>query len=153
MLNFLVLIPDALGVSLMGGVALWGLKYFAYLVREPEIRNLRYIWVPNIISFSFFFALVLGMFANDAFGTFRTPFYIILHITILVGSGFFGLGMYRFIKTIKSQLDSKRKAQASLWEIQNEITKRISKIGPQSKEKNQNSEQPGVDPSQKAPLS
>lgn len=125
MLNVLIIIPDLIGFSLMGGVALWGLRYFAYLIREPEIRNLRYIWVPNIVSFSFFFALVIVMLFNDAFGTYRTPFFVLLHAILLIGSGFFALGMFRFIKTIKSHIESKKKAQASLEEIQREITKRL----------------------------
>ena len=125
MLNVVVIPPDLVGVSLMGGVAIWGLKYFAYLIHEPEIRNLRYIWVPNIIGFGFFFLLVIIMLLNDAFGTFRTPIFVLLHVVLLIGSGFFALGMFRFIKTIKSHIESKKKAQASLEEIQREITKRL----------------------------
>lgn len=127
MLDIAVVIPDIIGVSLMGGVAIWGLQYFAYLMKEPEIRNLRYIWVPNIVSFSFFFALLIIMFLNDTVGSIRTSFYIILHVLILVGSGFFDLGMFRFIKTIRSHIESRKKAQASLVEIQREITKRLEK--------------------------
>lgn len=137
MFDFLVVIPDILGVSVMGGVTIWGLPSFAYLVKEHETSNLRYIWVPNIISFSFFFALLMIMFLNDAFGTIRTPFYIILHVLVLVGSGFFGLGMFRFIKTIRSHIESKKKAQASLVEIQKEIVNRLEK-------------QDAADPSQKS---
>lgn len=125
MLNLLVIIPDLIGVSLMGGVAIWGLRYFAYLMREPEIRNLRYIWIPNIVSFSFFFALVLIMFLNDTLSAYRTPYYVLLHVVVLVGSGFFALGMFRFIKTIRSHIESKKKAQASLEQIQREITRRL----------------------------
>lgn len=67
------------------------------------------------------------MFLNDAFGTYRSPFYIILLVLILVASGFFGLGMFRFIKTIRSHIESEKKAKASLAEIQREITNRLEK--------------------------
>ena len=125
MLNVLLIFPDLVGVSLMGGVALWGMRCFAYLVREPEIRNLRYIWIPNIVSFSFFFMLVLTMFLNDTLTVYRTPYYLLLHGVVLIGSGFFALGMFRFIKTIRSHIESKKKAQASLEQIQREISKRL----------------------------
>lgn len=127
MLDLAVVIPDILGVSIMGGVSIWGLPSFTYLMREPETSNLRYIWVPNVISFSFFFAMLMMMFLNDTFGTYRSPFYVILHVLILVGSGFFGLGMFRFIKTIRSHIESKKKAQASLAEIEKEISKRLER--------------------------
>lgn len=123
--NILILAFDILGVSIMGGVGISGTKYFAHLMRENELKNLRYIWVPNIISFGFYFALVLGLFVNDVFGTFHTPFYLPIHLLLLVGSAFFGLGMYRFIDTIKTHVDSAKKAKATLEEVQSEITKRL----------------------------
>ncbi|MDG6904639.1 MAG: hypothetical protein JRN20_02510 [Nitrososphaerota archaeon] len=123
--NILILAFDIVGVSIMGGVGISGTKYFAHLMRENDLKNLRYIWVPNIISFGFYFALVFGMFINDVFGTFRTPFYFPIHLLLLIGSCFFGLGMYRFTRTIKSHFDSAKKAKATLEEVQSEITKRL----------------------------
>jgi hypothetical protein len=125
MQNIPILIADILGISIMGGVGISGLKYFAHVLREDDLKNLRYIWVPNVISYGFFFALISGLFINDVFGTFRSPFYIAIHSFLLVGSTFFGLGMYRFTKTIKSHLESKKKATVSLGQMQGDLTKKL----------------------------
>ncbi len=109
----------------MGGVGISGIKYFAYLLREDDLKNLRYIWVPNVLSGGFFYALILALFINDVFGTYHSPFYLVIHPFLLVGSLFFGLGEYRFIKTIKSHVESKKKAEASLAQTQSELTKRL----------------------------
>lgn len=123
--NFLILTFDVIGVSIMSGVSVSGIRYFAHVLKEDDLKNLRYIWVPNVISFGFFFALIIGLFINDVFGTYHSPFYLAIHSFLLVGAAFFGLGMYRFIKTIKSHVESKKKAQVSLGERQDEVTKRL----------------------------
>ena len=125
MQNLLVLIADITGISIMGGVGISGIKYFGHLLGEDDLKNLRYIWVPNIISYGFFFALISALFINDVFGTYRSPFYIAIHSFLLVGSTFFGLGMYRFTKTIKSHVESKKKATASLEQMQGELARRL----------------------------
>ncbi|HVB12885.1 MAG TPA: hypothetical protein VNE86_07105 [Nitrososphaerales archaeon] len=123
--DILILIADIAGISIMGGVGVSGIKYFGHLLREDDLKNLRYIWVPNVISYGFFFALISALFINDVFGTFRSPFYLAIHSFLLVGSAFFGLGMYRFTKTIKAHIESKKKAAVSLEQMQGELTKRL----------------------------
>ncbi|MHB1869055.1 MAG: hypothetical protein ACYCPP_08940 [Nitrososphaerales archaeon] len=123
--NILILIADIAEISIMGGVGISGIKYFDHLLREDDLKNLRYIWVPNVISYGFFFALISALFINDVFGTYRSPFYLAIHSFLLVGSTFFGLGMYRFTKTIKSHVESKKKATVSLQQMQGELARRL----------------------------
>ena len=123
--DILILIADIAGISIMGGVGILGIKYFGHLLREDDLKNLRYIWVPNVISYGFFFALISALFINDVFGTYRSPFYVAIHSFLLVGSTFFGLGMYRFTKTIKSHVESKKKATVSLEQMQGELARRL----------------------------
>jgi len=122
--DILILVSDILGVSIMGAVGLWGGKYFAYILRNDDLKNLRYIWIPSAISGGFFFALVSALFINDIFGGYHSPFYIAIHIFLLAGSAFFGLSAYRFIKTIKFHMESKKNAEASLEQMQSELVKR-----------------------------
>lgn len=128
MTNILILISDVVAVLIMGSVGAWGIKYWAHMLKDDELKNLRFIWVPSMISGAFFFVLVLGLLINDVFGTYlNTPFYFSIHPFLLVGSGFFALSTYRFISTIKSHLKSKKKAKASLSQMQREITDRLER--------------------------
>ena len=124
MTDILILLSDILGVSIMGTVGVWGFRYFAYLLRDDDLKNVRYIWWPSVISGGFFFTLVLGLLINDVFGNDHSPFYFSIHPFLLVGSGFFALSTYRFIKTIKSQIESKKRAEVSLEQMQSELAKR-----------------------------
>jgi len=108
----------------MGSVGLWGMKYFAYILMNNDLKNLRYIWIPSAISGGFFFALVLALLINDVFGNYHSPFYIAIHVFLLAGSTFFGLSAYRFMKTIKSHMESKKNAKLSLEQMQSKLAKR-----------------------------
>jgi hypothetical protein len=109
----------------MGSVGLWGMKYFILILTNDELKNLRYIWVPNVISGGFFFVLVLGLLIQDVFGVYiNYPFYFAIHPFLLVGSGFFALSTYRFIKTVKSYMDTEKRAKTSLEQMQSELVKR-----------------------------
>jgi multisubunit Na+/H+ antiporter MnhE subunit len=110
----------------MSGVGISGIKSFSYLMREDDLKNLRYIWVPNVISGGFFYALIITYFVRDVLVGYQTSFYIEIHSFLLLGSVFFALGTHRFIKTIKSHMESKKKAEASIERIQSELTKRLS---------------------------
>jgi hypothetical protein len=109
----------------LGSVGLWGMKYFILILTTDELKNLRYIWVPNVISGAFFFVLVLGLLIQDVFGVYiNYPFYFAIHPFLLVGSGFFALSTYRFIKSVKSHIDTEKKAKTSIEQMQNEIASR-----------------------------
>ncbi len=109
----------------MGYVGVTGMKYFVYILRTADLKNLRFIWVPIVMSGSFFFVVVLGLSINDVFGNYiDTSFYFAIHPFLLVGSGFFALSTYRFVKTVKSYKDSKKQAEISVEEMQNELAKR-----------------------------
>jgi hypothetical protein len=123
--DVLILASDILAVLILGSVGTWGLKYWTHMLSDKDLTNLRYIWVPSMISGAFFFVLVLGLLINDVFGTYlNTPFYLSIHPFLLVGSGFFALSTYRFMKTIKSHEESKKKAEISLSKLRDEISKR-----------------------------
>jgi hypothetical protein len=123
--DILILLSDVLGVLIMGSVGLWGMKYFILILTNDELKNLRYIWVPNVISGGFFFVLVFGLLIQDVFGVYiDKPFYFAIHPFLLVGSGFFALSTFRFIKTVKSHMDTEKKAKTSLEQMQSELVKR-----------------------------
>ena len=109
---------------LQGGVVVFLVQQFATSTLIVEVTS-HLSAVLLVISGGFFYALILALFINDVLGTYHSPFYIEIHSFLLVGSAFFGLGMYRFIKTIKSHVESKKKAEVSLGQRQGEITKRI----------------------------
>ena len=101
------------------------MKYFILIMTNDELKNLRYIWTPIVISGAFFFVLVLGLLIQDTFGVYiNYPFYFAIHPFLLVGSGFFALSIYRFVKTIKSHMDTEKKAKTSLKEMERELVKR-----------------------------
>ena len=109
----------------MGSVGLWGMKYFVLIMTKDELKNLRYIWTPIVISGFFFFVLVLGLLIQDVFGVYiDKPFYFAIHPFLLVGSGFFALSIYRFVKMIKSHMDSEKRAKTSLEQMRSELLKR-----------------------------
>ena len=109
----------------MGSVGLWGMKYFVLIMIKDELKNLRYIWTPIVISGGFFFVLVLGLLIQDVFGGYIDfPFYFAIHPFLLVGSGFFALSIYRFVKTIRAHLNTEKKARISLEQVQRELVKR-----------------------------
>ena len=109
----------------MGSVGLWGMKYFVLIMTKDELKNLRYIWTPIVISGGFFFVLVLGLLIQDVFGVYIDfPFYFAIHPFLLVGSAFFALSIYRFVKTIRAHLDTEKKARTSLKQMQSELVKR-----------------------------
>jgi len=123
--DLLILLSDILGVLIMGSVGLWGMKYFVLVMTNDELKNLRYIWTPIVISGAFFFVLVLGLLIQDVFGVYiDKPFYFAIHPFLLVGSGFFALSIYRFVKMIKSYIDTEKRAKTSLKQMQSELLKR-----------------------------
>lgn len=124
MVNIFFIASDAAGVAIMGSVGVWGIKYFAYLLRNDDLKNVRYIWIPSVISGAFFLVLVFGLLINDIFGNYLGLFYVVIHPFLLVGSGFFALSVYRFIKTIKTHMDSEKRARTSVKEMMKELEKR-----------------------------
>jgi phosphoribosyl 1,2-cyclic phosphodiesterase len=80
--------------------------------------------VPNVITGGFFYVLILTEFIRDIAVPYQTEFYPEIHSFLLLGSAFFGLGTYRFIKTIKTHIESKKKAKISLEQMQSELAKR-----------------------------
>jgi len=101
------------------------MKYFILIMTRDELKNLRYIWIPNVISGAFFFVLVLGLLIQDTFGVYIPyPFYFAIHPFILVGSGFFALSIYRFVKTVRSHIDTEKRAKTSLKQMQKELVER-----------------------------
>jgi hypothetical protein len=123
--DILILLSDVLGVSIMGFVGLWGMKYFVLILTKDELKNLRYIWVPSVISGGFFFVLVLGLLIQDVFGVYiDKPFYFAIHPFLLVGSGFLALSMYRFIKTVKSHMETEKRAETSIEQMRSELARR-----------------------------
>ena len=109
----------------MGYVGISGMKYFIHILRTEDLKNLRYIWVPIVMSGGLFFVVVLGLSINDVFGDYvDTSFYFAIHPFLLAGSGFFALSTYRFVKTVKSHMDSKKQAEVSLEKMQSELAKR-----------------------------
>jgi len=123
--DFFILLSDILGVLIMGSVGLWGMKYFILILTNDELKNLRYIWTPIVISGAFFFVLVLGLLIQDVFGVYIDyPFYFAIHPFLLVGSGFFALSIFRFVKMIKAHMDTEKKAKTSVKQMQRELVKR-----------------------------
>jgi len=109
----------------MGSVGLWGMKYFILIMTNVELKNLRYIWTPIVISGAFFFVLVLGLLIQDVLGVYiDKPFYFAIHPFLLVGSGFFALSIFRFVKMIKAHMDTEKKAKTSVKQMQRELVKR-----------------------------
>ena len=109
----------------MGSVGLWGMKYFILILTNDELKNLRYIWTPIVISGGFFFVLVLGLLIQDVFGVYiDKSFYFAIHPFLLVGSGFFALSIYRFVKMIRAHIDTEKRAKISLEQMQSELVKR-----------------------------
>ncbi len=130
--NYL-LISDIVGVVIVGGVGLWGMKYFFHALRDEEFRNLRYIWEPNVLSGAFFFIMVVGLLINDLFGTFiDTPYYFSIHPFFLIASFFFALSVFRFANTVKKMLDNKRRAEKtlSLDQMTSDLRERSQKSAP-----------------------
>ena len=124
MADIFYLVTDAVGVSIMGAVGLYGMRYFAYVLRKDDLKGVRYIWVPSFISGAFFFVLVLGLLINDVFGNYLGAFYFSIHPFLLVGSGFFALSVYRFVKTIKDHMETEKRAKTSVRQMVKELEAR-----------------------------
>jgi len=123
--DYFILFFDILGISVMGYVGALGMKYFIYILRTKDLENLRYIWVPIVMSGGFFFTVILILSTNDIFGNYvDTSFYFAVHPFLLVGSVFFALSTNRFVKTVRSHKDSKKQAEVTLEQMQQELAKK-----------------------------